>query len=217
MRLPAAAGVEGGALMAGRLGLEWARVATEALGLIGLPAAVVIYSHRLVVANKLLEQLIPQIVQDRQSRIVLADRRADAMLVRTLLELQNHAGEQVSSIPIAATPKRPASIVHVVPVRGAANDIFMAALCVLVIPTVARMGIASTGVIQYLFDLTPAEARVARGIAVGKTVDELAQEASLAAATVRNQLKSVFSKTGVSRQADLVGILAGTALNCGCQ
>jgi DNA-binding CsgD family transcriptional regulator len=209
--------IGGGASIAGRLGLEWARVAAEALGLIGLPAAVVTYSHRLVVANKLLQQLIPHVVQDRQSRIGLADRRADAMLVQSLLELQNHAGEPVRSIPIAATPERPPSIVHVVSVRGAANDIFMAALYVLVIPTVARRGIASTQVIQCLFDLTPAEARVARGIAVGKTVGEVAQEAGLAAATVRNQLKSVFGKTGVSRQADLVGILAGTALNLGRQ
>jgi DNA-binding CsgD family transcriptional regulator len=208
--------VDGGAFIAGRMGLEWARVAAEALALIGLPAAVVTHSHRLVVANKLLERLIPQVVQDRQSRIGLADRRADAMLMQSLLELQNHAGEQVRSIPIAATPGLPASIVYVIPVRGAANDIFMAALCVLVIPTVARMGIASAQVIQCLFDLTPAEARVARGIAIGKTVDELALEAGLAASTVRNQLKSVFSKTGVSRQADLVGILTGTALNVGC-
>lgn len=214
--MPGAPDVGGGGLIARRLGLEWARAATEALALIGLPAAVVTYSHRLVAANELLGQLIPQTVHDRQSRIVLTDRRADAMLVQTLLELQNNAGERVRSIPIAATPERPASIVYVVPVRGAANDIFIAACCVLVIRTVARMGIASTEVIQCLFDLTPAEARIARGIAAGKTVDELAQEAGLAAATVRNQLKSVFSKTGVTRQADLVGILAGTALNRGC-
>jgi DNA-binding CsgD family transcriptional regulator len=206
-----------GPLVAGRPGLEWAHVAAEVLGLIGLPAAVVTYSHRLVVANKLLELLIPQVVQDRQSRIGLADRRADAMLVQSLLELQNHAGEQVRSIPMAATPERPASIVHIVPVRGASNDPFLAASCVLVITTVARMGVASTQAIQSLFDLTPAEARVAHGIALGKTVDELAHETGLAGATVRNQLKSVFSKTGVCRQADLVGILAGTALNLGCR
>jgi DNA-binding CsgD family transcriptional regulator len=207
--------VGGGALTAGRLGSERARIAAEAFELIGLPAAVISYSHRLVAANKMLEQLIPQVVQDRQSRIVLADRRADAMLVESLVELQSHAGEQVRSIPIAATPARPASIVHVVPMRDAADNVFMAALCVLVITTVARMGVASTHVIQCLFNLTPAEARVARGIAVGKTVDELADEAGLAATTVRNQLKSVFSKTGVSRQADLVGILAGTELELG--
>jgi DNA-binding CsgD family transcriptional regulator len=212
--VPAPAPSVGGA---GRPGLEWGRIAAEALGLIGLPAAVIAYSHRLLAANKLLEQLIPQVVHDRQSRIGLADPGADAMLVQSLVELQSHAGEQMRSIPIAATPERPASVVHVVPVRGAADDIFMAALCVLIIATIARTGIASSQTIQCLFDLTPAEARVARGIAVGKTVDELAHEAGLAAATVRNQLKSVFSKTGVSRQADLVGMLAGTALNRECQ
>lgn len=206
-----------GEFIAGRLELEWARGAVEALALIGLPAALVTYSHRLVAANKPLEQLIPQVVQDRQSRVGLADCRADAMLVQSFAELQNQAGEQMRSIPIAATPERPASIVHVIPVRGAANATFMAAFCVLVITTVARMEIASTEIIRCLFDLTPAEARVARGIAVGKTVDELAHGAGLVAATVRNQLKSVFSKTGVSRQADLVGILAGTALKVGCQ
>jgi DNA-binding CsgD family transcriptional regulator len=209
--------VGGAAFTAGRLGSERARIAAEALELVGLPAAVVTYSHRLVATNKMLEQLIPQVVQDRESRIVLTDRRADAMLVESLAELQSHAGEQMRTIPIAATPERPASIVHVVPMRGAANNVLMAALCVLVITTVARMGVASTHVIQCLFDLTPAEARVARGIAVGKTVDEVAHEAGLAATTVRNQLKSIFSKTGVTRQADLVGILAGTELKLGRQ
>jgi DNA-binding CsgD family transcriptional regulator len=82
----------------------------------------------------------------------------------------------------------------------------------MVITAVARPEIASAQVIQGLFDLTPAEARIARGIAAGKTVEELASDGGLAAGTVRQQLKSVFSKTGVSRQADLVGILVGSAL-----
>jgi DNA-binding CsgD family transcriptional regulator len=200
------------ALISGRLGLVRARAAAEVLGLIGLPAAILSRSHRLVAANNLLERLIPQVVQDRRSRIGLVDRRADTMLGQALLQLQCHARGQVHSIPIAATPERPASIVHVVPVRGAANEIFAAASCVLVITAVAHPEIASTQVIQGLFDLTPAEAKVARGIAAGRTVDDLASEAGLAAGTVRYQLKSVFSKTGVSRQAELVGILVGSAL-----
>jgi DNA-binding CsgD family transcriptional regulator len=201
------------ALISGRLGLERARAAAEALGLIGLPAAVLSRSHRLLAANKLLEDLIPQVVQDRHSRIGLVDRRADAMLGKSLLQLKSHAGGQVRSIPIAATPELPASIVHVVPVRGAANDIFAAASCVLVITAVASQGVAPAQVIQGLFDLTPAEAKVARAIAAGKTIDDFAREAGLAGGTVRQQLKSVFSKTGVSRQSELVGILVGSALS----
>jgi DNA-binding CsgD family transcriptional regulator len=200
------------ALISGRLGLERARTAAETLGLIGLPAAVLSRSNRLLAANKLMETFIPQVVQDRQSRIGLADCRADAMFAQSLLQLQTHTGAQVRSIPIAATPELPASIVHIVPVRGAANDIFAAASCVLVVTAVAPHEVASTQVIQGLFDLTPAEARVAAGIAAGKTVRDLANEAGIAAGTVRQQLKSVFSKTGASRQAELVCILAGSTL-----
>jgi DNA-binding CsgD family transcriptional regulator len=88
-----------------------------------------------------------------------------------------------------------------------------AASCIVVITTVSRPQIASAEVIRDLFDLTPAEARVAHGIAAGKTVNDLAGEAGLALGTIRQQLKSVFSKTGVSRQADLVALLVGSTLS----
>jgi DNA-binding CsgD family transcriptional regulator len=205
------------ALISGRLGLERARAAAEALGLLGLPAAVLSRTHRLLAANKLLEKLIPRVVQDRQPRIGLVNRRADAMLGQSLLQLQSHDDGQVRSILIAATSEQPASIVHVVPVRGVANDVFAAASCVLVITAVVQPEIASAQVIQGLYDLTPAEARIARGIAAGKTVDDLATEAGLASGTVRQQLKSVFSKTGVSRQAELVGILVGSVSSFRCK
>jgi DNA-binding CsgD family transcriptional regulator len=200
------------ALISKHAEIERARTAVEALGLIGLPAAVISFSHRLLAANKLLKQLVPGVVQNRSSRIGLADRRGDALLARSLLQLHGHAGQHVRSIPVAATPEEPASIVHLIPLSNAVNEIFGAASCVLVVTAVARQEIASAQVIQGLFDLTPAEARIARGVAVGKTVDQVANEAGLAAGTIRHQLKSVFSKTGVSRQSDLVGILAGSAL-----
>jgi DNA-binding CsgD family transcriptional regulator len=196
-------------------GLALARAAADAFGLVGLPAAVLSRSHRLVAANDLMEKLIPQVVQHRRSRIGLADRRADAMLAQSLLEMQDQASEQVRSVPVAATPGMPASIVRVVPLRGAANDVFTAASYMLTITSISRPEIVAAEIIQDLFDLTPAEARVARGIAAGKTVHDLADEAGLAAGTVRQQLKSVFSKTGVSRQADLVGLLVGTGLSFG--
>jgi DNA-binding CsgD family transcriptional regulator len=209
---PAAApGIGVGAIIAGRL--EWARAAVEAYGLIGLPAAILSRSHRLAAANELMKKLIPHAVQDRPSRIGLADRRADAILAQVLSQMQGCAAGQARAVPIPATPELPASIVHVIPVSGAANGMLAAASCMLVIAAVARPEIASARLLADLFDLTPAEARVARGIAAGKTVHDLAEEAGLAAGTIRQQLKSVFSKTGVSRQADLVGLLVGSALS----
>ena len=53
------------------------------------------------------------------------------------------------------------------------------------------------------FSLTPAETRLALAIAEGKSLSALAEQNDVSLHTVRNQLKSVFAKTGVSRQLDL--------------
>jgi DNA-binding CsgD family transcriptional regulator len=135
------------------------------------------------------------------------------MLGQALLQVRT-SGE-ARAIPLAAAARLPPSVVHVFPVQGAIQDTAdaEAASCIVVITTVSRPRIASAKVLQDLFDLTPAEARVAHGIAAGKTVHDLAREAGLALGTIRQQLKSVFSKTGVSRQADLVALLVGSALS----
>ncbi|WP_462119605.1 helix-turn-helix transcriptional regulator [Methylorubrum extorquens] len=62
---------------------------------------------------------------------------------------------------------------------------------------------------QGLFDLTPAEARVARDIARGLGVPEAAVQAGVTEGTIRSQLKAVFAKTGTSRQAELAALLNG--------
>ena len=201
------------AAISGRLGLERAQAAAATLGLIGLPAAVLSRSHRIVAANALMEKLIPRVVQDRPSRIGLVDRRADAQLGQSLLQLDHHASEPVRSIPVAATARTPAAIAHIVPVRGTGRDIFVTGESMLVMTAVAHHEIASAKVIEGLFDLTPAEARIARRIGGGWTVEETAVDLGRSPGTVRQHLKSVFGKIGVSRQAELVGLLAGSALS----
>jgi DNA-binding CsgD family transcriptional regulator len=54
------------------------------------------------------------------------------------------------------------------------------------------------------FDLTAAEHRIFAGIAAGKTLREIAEKAGISYETARVQLRGVFAKTGVNRQAELV-------------
>jgi DNA-binding CsgD family transcriptional regulator len=200
-------------LISARLGLERAKAAAAALGVLGLPAAVLSHTHRVLAANDLLGGIIPAVVQDKQERVHLSDRRADGLLARALAHLKRpHAPDQVSSIPIGATDEHPAMVAHLVPVRGAAQDIFSLASCVLVVMPVSRAEVPSAEVIQGLFDLTAAEARVAQAVAGGKTLESYAAASGVALGTVRSQLKAVFTKTGLARQADLVSLLAGTIL-----
>jgi DNA-binding CsgD family transcriptional regulator len=59
-----------------------------------------------------------------------------------------------------------------------------------------------------LFGLSPAEARVAGLIGDARTIADTARILRTSPGTVRNQLKSIFAKIGVSRQAELVAVLS---------
>jgi DNA-binding CsgD family transcriptional regulator len=63
-----------------------------------------------------------------------------------------------------------------------------------------------------LFDPTPAEARVTQGIVRGETIDMLAIAIGVSRETIRTQLKAAMVKTGTSRQAELVGLLASVQM-----
>ena len=57
------------------------------------------------------------------------------------------------------------------------------------------------------FGLTPAETRLAARLRDGLTLKEAAEELGVSLNTVRNQLRAVFDKIGLSRQSDLVSAL----------
>ncbi|CAG0999418.1 hypothetical protein BURK2_02893 [Burkholderiales bacterium] len=57
------------------------------------------------------------------------------------------------------------------------------------------------------YHLTPAETRLARGLVEGLSIKDLAERHALSVHTVRSQLRAVFEKTGVRRQAELVALI----------
>ena len=195
-------------LISGRLALESARAIVEPLAVLNLAAAVLSHAHRIVAANELMIKLIPGRLQDRSHRVALTDRRADALLEKALLHVSRQSSSSdVCSIPIAETADNPPSIMHVVPLSGAARDAFPAASCILIFRLVAP----ASDIVQALFGLTPEEVRVAVGIVRGQTPTEIASDARVSVNTVKTHLKAVFEKAGVSRQAELVALLASVA------
>jgi len=58
-----------------------------------------------------------------------------------------------------------------------------------------------------VYSLTPSEAQVSISIANGHSIDEIASQSHHSTHTIRSQLKSVFRKTGVSRQSELIKLL----------
>jgi DNA-binding CsgD family transcriptional regulator/PAS domain-containing protein len=61
--------------------------------------------------------------------------------------------------------------------------------------------------LRNLHDLTPAEAELVGHLARGRSLEEAARARGVSINTVRSQLKQVFSKTGTSRQGELVQLV----------
>jgi DNA-binding CsgD family transcriptional regulator len=66
-----------------------------------------------------------------------------------------------------------------------------------------------------LFGLTPAEANLALKLARGLSLAAVCAEQNISQHTARAQLKSVFAKTGVTRQAELVRLILRSVANLG--
>jgi DNA-binding CsgD family transcriptional regulator len=193
------------ALMSARLELAEANAATAALQRVGLPAASVSASGKIVVANSLFESLAPRIRTGAFNKLEVSDHSLHARLMRSL----ESNSAVIRSIPIAATADYPALVVHMLPVRRAANDIFAQSSAVMIVTPVEAPAAPLTALLTGLFDLTPAEARIAASVASGQTVQEMAVDYGVSPETVRTQLKTVFNKTGTTRQTTLALLLSG--------
>lgn len=77
----------------------------------------------------------------------------------------------------------------------------------LVLRDPARPAMLPVEDLERLFGLSPAEARLATRLADGDGLDEAAHLLGISRNTARSQLQSIFAKTGVNRQGDLVRLL----------
>jgi DNA-binding CsgD family transcriptional regulator len=192
-------------LVTARLGMEQIRTAIETLTAVGLPAAAVSETGRVIEANAGFAAADRIWTTKGQNRIALIDNFADTMLRDALASLkQMHSNR---SIPVRQEAGGAMSaVVQVVPLHRLALDIFgnTAAILVLSRPKTDQN---NASLLLSLFDLTAAELEVAKGVAGGLTVTEIAAAKGRSVATIRNQVRSVMAKTGSSRQADLIILL----------
>jgi DNA-binding CsgD family transcriptional regulator len=196
------------ALLSARLRLERARAMADALGMVGIPSAVLQTSGRMIAANVEFEAMVPAVFRDHHSGLAINDASADALL-KSALGARRLAPR---SFPIAASAERPPMIVHLLPVRGQAADIFPATTSVMAVTPVVPSMVPTAEVLQGLFDLTPTEARVARQIGQGKSAKEAARVMGVGYETVRGHISAILGKTGLHRQTELATLLAGVPI-----
>jgi DNA-binding CsgD family transcriptional regulator len=154
----------------------------------------------------LIEALSGYVQWRAQDRVSLKDKAADKLL-RDGIAAIDVAGGSVRSFPVRDTSAEAMMVAHVIPIRLSARDIFVRCAAALVLTPVTLPQAPPVELVQSLFDLTPAEARVARSLAAGETVDAIASARGVSQNTVRDQVRGILEKTGCHRQVDIVALL----------
>lgn len=196
-------------MLTNRLSFERLQGSVSALEVLGVPAAVLERHGQVLASNGLLDALTPDVVQARPRRLGFVQAGAD-MLFETAIENLSQVGiVGPQSVPLPGTETRPPMVAHLHPMRGSARDVFSRSAALLVITPVGEALPPSEAVIRGLFDFTPAEARVALGLATGLDLEAIARRHGTSITTVRNQVRAVLAKSGVRRQAQFVALLRG--------
>lgn len=196
------------ALVSARLQHQRAQGAAEALTALNLPAFLLRANGTVAECSPFVDELEPAVQWNAPGRLRLSDRVADQMLADALAALAFRSDECVRSFAVRDALGTPRHVAHLVPVRRSAHDVFGDSYALLMLLPVASDRVPSATLMKSLFDLTPAEARIAGGIARGDTAETLARDGDVAISTVRSQIRRVLEKTGCSRQADLAAFLA---------
>jgi DNA-binding CsgD family transcriptional regulator len=199
------------ALIAARLQLQSAISATAALAALGLPAAAFDEQGRTLVANSLMEGLPEIAIWGAFDRLVLADKAADRQLRKGIAELDHADGDAILSFPVRDEDGRAVRIAHLIPFRGGARDIFFRGFALLALCPVPSPDAPPVDLVRSLFDLTPTEASIARSMAAGLRVNEIARARGVSINAVRTHVRALLEKTGCNRQADVLAMMAGFA------
>ncbi len=188
----------------------FAQTLIEALGLVGLAVALLGGSGNVIAANRPFAALTPRPMRPRPRRSMLAEPNANCLIAEaTRVDFFPQKNTCARTIPIHDGNGKLAAIGHVVPIGNAGNGAAADVRAMLIIDPLGLRAAPSPLLPQQLFGLSKAEARVACGIAEGRTVATMAAEFGVSRETVRCQLKNVLAKTGTGRQANLAVLLGG--------
>ncbi|MDI6027220.1 hypothetical protein QBK99_13565 [Corticibacterium sp. UT-5YL-CI-8] len=199
-------------MIAARLRLERAQAAISALEAVGMPSAVIGADGRVLATNLSFEDVSSVLRPAAFGRLSMVDPSVDLQFQAALAEQRHQGVSSVGSIPIRSRNGEPPVVVHILPVAGAVHDILFGGQTLIVVSALdSRNARLPPGVLHCLFDLSPAEAKLAAALAEGKSLVDAATAGGITIKTARTYLDRVFAKTGVHRQAELVALLASAS------
>ena len=187
------------------LGFAKAEATMEAFQISGRAAVLIGPGGNVFLVNPAAEMLLGADLQIRNGKLISTDRLATAALHRAVYELLwlQHA----SSPPIVLPRRRGRPIVaYPMALPSLARDFLGPARAAVVLVDLASHVAATDAILRSVFGLTPAEAKLAKRIQSGESLESAADAMGISYDTARNQLKSVFAKTETKRQGEFIAL-----------
>ena len=197
----------------------------SSLDALGTAAFVLAPAGRLLHANRLGEGMLRagDVVALKRGRVLAAKSAAEATALEVAIRDAAYHGTSIGApIRLASRGDGAAHLAWVFQMREPADpssprsplrllDALDRDGAILVLITRSdRTAAISAGVLRSAYGLSVAEALLAEALVAGKTLAEYGAIKGLSRNTLRNQLASIFDKTGTNRQAELVARVLAT-------
>jgi DNA-binding CsgD family transcriptional regulator len=182
---------------------------TAALNAMRLPA-IAIDQHGFVAdVNTTADAVFDHNIKIKDRRLFVRDPAARTLLKEAIDQLKDHSRLDSLALEPVIVPRmeKLPVIVRIWPFDGPAHQPGQEMRALLTLNALGPKPGPPAAILAKTFRLTPSEAKVACVIARGAPPEIAARELKISRETARNQLKSVFAKTGTHRQSELVALL----------
>lgn len=146
------------------------------------------------------------LISDGAGRLRMREAESDRRFAEAISQIDRTGTG--TSMAISDERRLGAAVLHLIPARRDARQLFSRVTMFAVLAKPGNDLLPHADIIAALFDLTPAEARVARAVAGGMAPVDVAKQAGVSPETVRSQLKKVFAKTATCRQSELATLIS---------
>lgn len=195
------------ALLAAQFNIERIQGSLTNLEMLGIPAFAIHRNGKVRLANHHAHKLQSQIKITAFDKLQIIDDATRQNFHHAMASV--HLNQAPCSLPAPGLDNAPPIVIHLIPVRRQARDIFCNVDAIVAVVPLNFPGQSIGMLMKKLYDLTQAETVVAEALISGLTVQAIAQRQGLSTETIRSHVKKVLLKTGSNRQADLIARFSG--------